>query len=272
MDAKHPRLRQTFREQLADSLRKPLPRLTRRRVFGRVRFPGKATAVVGMRRAGKTTFLHQLRQDGIEQGVPRQQLPYVSFEDERLADLDAADLDLLVSEYGRAFPDADDAAPVVWHFDEIQVVPGWERFLRRLLDAECTEVIVTGSSAALLSREVATALRGRGWRVLIHPFSFDEALRHQGRALPDDATVLTGRERTRLERALLDWLGTGGFPEAQGLDAPSRHQLLRDYVDVATTSSGTWKTASSCGSCGWNRRRNVSVWSIHARRIRSTRG
>ena len=233
MDAKHPRLRQAFREQLADALRKPLPKLTRRRVFGRVRFPGKATAVVGMRRAGKTTFLHQLRQERIEQRVPRQQLPYVSFEDERLADLDAADLDLLVSEYGRAFPDADDAEPVVWHFDEIQIVPGWERFVRRLLDAECTEVIVTGSSAALLSREVATALRGRGWRVLIHPFSFDEALRHQERALPDDATVLTGRERTRLERALLDWLGTGGFPEAQGLDAPSRHQLLRDYVDVA---------------------------------------
>ena len=138
MDAKHPRLRQAFREQLADSLRKPLPRLTRRGVFGRVRFPGKATAVVGMRRAGKTTFLHQLRQERIEQRVPRQQLPYVSFEDERLADLDAADLDLLVSEYGRAFPDADEAAPVVWHFDEIQIVPGWERFVRRLLDAERT--------------------------------------------------------------------------------------------------------------------------------------
>ena len=53
MDAKQPRLRQTFRDHLADSLRKPLPRLTRRRVFGRVRFPGRATAVVGMRRAGK---------------------------------------------------------------------------------------------------------------------------------------------------------------------------------------------------------------------------
>ena len=233
MDAKHPRLRRAFREQLADSLRKPLPRLTRRLVFGTVRFPSKATAVVGMRRAGKTTFLHQLRQERIEQGVPRQQLPYVSFEDERLADLEPADLDLLLSEYGREFPDVDDAAPATWHFDEIQVVPGWERFVRRLLDAERTEVIVTGSSAALLSREVATALRGRGWRVLIHPFSFDEALRHQGRALPDDATVLTGRERTRLERALLDWLGAGGFPEAQGLDPSSRHQLLRDYVDVA---------------------------------------
>ena len=103
MDAKHPRLRQAFREQLADSLRKPLSTLTPRRVFGRVRFPGKATAVVGMRRAGKTTFLHQLRQVRIEQGVPRQQLPYVSFEDERLADLEPADLDLLVSEYGTSW-------------------------------------------------------------------------------------------------------------------------------------------------------------------------
>ena len=233
MDAEHPRLRQTFRELLADSLRKPLPTLTPRNVFGSVRFSGKATAVVGMRRAGKTTFLHQLRQERIEQGVARQRLPYVSFEDERLADLDAADLDLLVSEHGRELPDVDDVAPVVWHFDEIQVVPGWERFVRRLLDAERTQVIVTGSSAALLSREVATALRGRGWQVLIHPFSFGEALRHRGRTLPDDATVLTARERTRLERALLDWLGTGGFPEAQGLDPSSRHQLLRDYVDVA---------------------------------------
>ena len=69
--------------------------------------------------------------------------------------------------------------------------------------------------------------------MLIHPFSFEEALRHQGRVLPDDPAVLTGRDRAHLERALLDWLEAGGFPEAQGLDASSRHQLLRDYVDVA---------------------------------------
>ena len=64
-------------------------------------------------------------------------------------------------------------------------------------------------------------------------FSFEEALRHQGRSRPADPAVLTGRERARIERALLDWLAAGGFPEAQGLDSASRHQLLRDYVDVA---------------------------------------
>ena len=228
-----PRLRQTFREQLANSLRNPLPEFTRRRVFGRVRLPGKVTAVVGMRRAGKTTFVHQLRREHIESGVASEQLPCVSFEDERFADLDVTHLDLLISEYEREFPDADGTATVIWHFDEIQVVPGWERFVRRLLDAERTEVLITGSSAALLSREIATALRGRAWQVLIHPFSFEEALRHQGRSCPADPTVVTGRERARLERALLDWLETGGFPEAQGLDPASRHQLLRDYVDVA---------------------------------------
>ena len=228
-----PRLRQTLREQLADSLRTPLPEFTRRRVFGRVRLPGKVTAVVGMRRAGKTTFVHQLRCEHIASGVARERLPCLSFEDERFADLDVTHLDLLISEYEREFPDADGTATVIWHFDEIQVVPGWERFVRRLLDAERTEVLITGSSAALLSREIATALRGRAWQVLIHPFSFEEALRHQGRSCPADPAVVTGRERAGLERALLDWLETGGFPEAQGLDPASRHQLLRDYVDVA---------------------------------------
>ena len=231
--AELPRLRRVFGEQLADSVRKPLPALTPRRVFGRVRFPGKVTVVTGMRRAGKTTFLHQLRGERLAEGTPRERLPYVSFEDERLADLDAPHLGLLLSEYDRRFPDADDGATVTWHFDEIQVVPGWERFVRRLLDTERTEVLITGSSAALLSREIATALRGRAWQVPMHPFGFEEALRHQGRGRPGDAAALTSRESARLERALLDWLEAGGFPEAQELDASSRHQLLRDYVDVA---------------------------------------
>ena len=225
------RLRRAFGEQLADSLQKPLPRLTPRRVFGKVRFPGKVTAILGMRRAGKTTYLHQLRRQRIEQGAARESLPYISFEDERLTDLDAAGLDLLLSEHARQLPDG--AGSVVWHFDEIQVVPGWERFVRRLLDTERAEVLITGSSSALLSREIATALRGRAWQVLIHPFSFEEALRHAGQSWPDDLARLSGRDRARLEQRFLEWLTTGGFPEAQGLDPSSRQQLLRDYVDVA---------------------------------------
>ena len=226
-------LKRILAEKLADSLQGPLPDLTPRRVHGQVHMRGKATAVVGMRRAGKTTFLHQQRLERLRAGVDRTHLPYVNFEDERLVNLEASQLGFLLDEYGRRFPGAMEQGPVTWCFDEIQVVPGWERFVRRLLDETVCEVFVTGSSAALLSREVATALRGRAWEVPLYPFSFEEALRHHGQRVPDRPEFPTATERAHLERAFMDWLTVGGFPEAQGLDQPQRRQLLSDYVDVA---------------------------------------
>ena len=131
------------------------------------------------------------------------------------------------------FPEPGRESSVTWHFDEIQLVGGWERFVRRLLETEGDDVIVTGSSAGLLSQEIATSLRGRGWRILLHPFSFEEALRHNGKELPLNGTGQTAHVRSRMESAYIDWINTGGFPEAQGLEGPSRRQLYRDYVDVA---------------------------------------
>ncbi len=227
-------LKEALSEKLAESLAGPVPEATPRRVHGATSLPGKATAIVGMRRAGKTIFLHQMRRERMARGTAREQLPYINFEDERLAELKAGQLGFLVEEYGRRFPPArDERGTVTWCFDEIQVVPGWERFVRRLLDGGNCEVVVTGSSAALLSREIATALRGRAWEVPLFPFSFAEALRHRGQPIPAQPAFTTGAERAHLERAFADWLTTGGFPEAQGLDDASRQQLLRDYVDVA---------------------------------------
>ncbi len=223
--------RQVLSEQLAGSLRVPPPDHTPRRVRGRLRFPGKATAVVGMRRAGKTTFLHQLRREFRVAGASATSTPFVSFEDERLSGLEGRHLDFLLDERQRLSTTESDTSSIMWCFDEIQLVAGWERFVRRLLDTEAVEVFVTGSSAALLSREIATALRGRAWQVLMHPFGFDEALRHRGLEPPRD--VPARGDRVRLEREFTGWLLAGGFPEAQELDTASRHQLLRDYVDVA---------------------------------------
>lgn len=224
-------LKDALTEKLAESMDIPLPAFTPRRVYGATLLPNKATAVVGMRRAGKTTFLHQLRGERLAQGKPRAQLPYVNFEDERLAGLEASQLGFLLDEYARRVPDTQGG--VLWCFDEIQVVPGWERFVRRLLDGGRDEVVVTGSSAALLSREIATALRGRAWEVPLYPFSFAEVLQHRDVAVPGDPGFLTAAARARIERAFLDWLVTGGFPEVQGLDAVARRRMLQDYVDVA---------------------------------------
>ena len=222
--------RQALADQLVESLRAGPAAFTPRRVYGRIWFPGKATAVVGMRRAGKTTFLHQLRQ-GSAVGPSTLHAPFVSFEDERLAGLQAEQLGFIVEEYGRLSGRAGGAP--LWCLDEIQLVVGWERFVRRLLDGGRASVVVSGSSAALLSREIATALRGRAWQVLMHPFGFAEALRHQGVDIPSRPGDPSRAERADIERAFLAWLVAGGFPEAQGLDVASRHQLLRDYVDVA---------------------------------------
>lgn len=233
MEAIPTTFRQVLAEQIAGSVQAPPPSHTPRRVHGLTRFPGKATAVVGMRRAGKTTFLHQLRQEFVATGADPSQAPCVSFEDERLTGLEGRHLDLLLDEHQRLSTTGSGASPIMWCFDEIQLAPGWERFVRRLLDTEAVQVFVTGSSAALLSREIATALRGRAWQVLMHPFGFDEALRHRGVEVPERTDVLLREERVRLEREFAAWLVAGGFPEAQGLDAEPRHRLLRDYVDVA---------------------------------------
>jgi len=225
--------REALADALAVSLDGSLPLGTDRRVAGPVRMPGKVTAVIGVRRCGKTTFVHQLRRERLAAGAPRDLLPYVNFEDERLAELKADRLGFLVDEFGRRVPDAAARGTVLWCFDEIQTVPGWERFVRRLLDQGGAEVVLTGSSAKLLSREIGTALRGRAWSVPLFPFSFAEALAHQGHEVPRDVRRIVPAERSRLEHEFLRWLEVGGFPEAQRLDAATRRQLLRDYVDVA---------------------------------------
>jgi predicted AAA+ superfamily ATPase len=220
-------------DKLAQSLSEPIPEFTPRRVHGPTTLPGKATALIGMRRAGKTTYLHQLRRERLERGIARERLVYVNFEDEQLAGLTADELRVLLEEYFRRFPAWRRQETVTWCLDEIQTVPGWERFVRRMLDSEAVEIFVSGSSAALLSREIATAMRGRAWEVLLHPFSFEEFLRHNGQAVPESPGFLAPAERSALERAMLDYLEAGGFPEVQGLEVATRRRVLRDYVDVA---------------------------------------
>ena len=231
-DVNHAALRARLAEKIADSVLAPLPQLTPRRVHGAVHLPGKATAVIGMRRAGKTTFLHQQRRERHARGIPLAHLPYLSFEDEQLGGIVAKDLGFVLDEYYRRFPALRGDKTVAFCLDEIQLVPGWERFVRRALDTEKVELFISGSSAALLSREIATAMRGRAWEVVIHPFGFEEYLRHHAHAIPTRPGFLSSKQRSALERAFLDYLIVGGFPEVQNLDTATRHRVLLDYVDV----------------------------------------
>jgi predicted AAA+ superfamily ATPase len=116
-------------------------------------------------------------------------------------------------------------------FDEIQNVPGWETFVRRLLDSEKVALILTGSSARLLSREIASSLRGRSLSTEILPFSFAESLRHAGIELPA-AWPPGAKARSLLEHRFDRYLEAGGFPEVQAISLDLRIRVLQEYVDV----------------------------------------
>ena len=223
-------MRDVIRQKLADAVCSELPVLTRRDVRLPA-VPGKTHAVIGMRRAGKTCFLHQLQRDRVDRGAARETKVYFNFDDERLAGMDASQLHLLLEEYFLRFPQHRDRQLVAFYLDEIQVVRGWEAFVRRVMDTESMDLVVSGSSAKLLSREVATALRGRAMEALVHPFSFREFLRHQGAEPDRDPTFLPKAQRSRVEKLFGEFLVRGGFPEAQGLAAEDRLPLLQGYVD-----------------------------------------
>ncbi len=137
--------------------------------------PGKALAFIGMRRVGKTFLCYQKIRDLHDSGVPRDQILYLNFEDDRLFGFQLLHFDMLLDVF---YADRPGKKNVRCHFffDEIQNVPEWERFVRRLMDTENASVFLTGSSAKMLSAELATSLRGRALAREIFPFSFSEFL------------------------------------------------------------------------------------------------
>jgi predicted AAA+ superfamily ATPase len=224
------RITEAIREKLADAAEMRFPQLTRREANGGT-VAGKARAVIGMRRAGKTCFLYQCLADRLAAGVDRERLVYFNFEDERLAGIEAADLGTLLDLYYRAHPTLRRAETVTWCLDEIQVVTGWEAFVRRILDAEKVEVFLSGSSARMLSREVATSMRGRAMETVITPFSFREFSAARGVPLP--ATHLSATTKSQLQSLFDDYVTVGGFPEATAMPTErERVELLQGYVET----------------------------------------
>ena len=100
---------------------------------------------------------------------------YLNFEDERLLPFSAQDFQLILETYYRKFP-VFKSQQCYLFLDEVQRIEGWENFVRRVLDTEQLSVCVTGSSSRLLSKEIATSLRGRSLTTEIFPFSFKEFL------------------------------------------------------------------------------------------------
>ena len=206
-----------------------LPELAARDAY----FPivrGKATVITGMRRTGKTSLCYQKMKELLAGGVSRDRILHLNFDDDRLMRFTAGDFQTILDVYYSEFPQNRDCL-CYFFLDEIQNVPGWEHFVRRLIDREKVQVVLTGSSSKLLSDEIATCMRGRSVRGVVYPFSFAEFLLADGvfETLP---TRLSDRDISLLRNALRRYFTIGGFPEVQSVDERTRYAILQEYIDL----------------------------------------
>lgn len=189
----------------------------------------KVVTLTGVRRSGKSSILLQAI-GKLRETVPSEQIVYLNFEDERL-DLSTQELDLIVQAYRELYPMLD-LAQCYFFFDEIQNIPQWELFVRRLDDSVSRHLFITGSNSKLLGSEIATALRGRTLRYEVFPLSFVEYLGFQG-IVPD---LHTSQSLALINRAFETFLTQGGFPEVALLDEDNAanigRKLLTEYFDV----------------------------------------
>lgn len=191
--------------------------------------PGKATVCIGVRRSGKSTFMFQLMKKLQDSGVARQNILYLNFFDDRLHRLQHDNLGVILEAYFSLYPEKKNAEKVYCFFDEIQVVPGWEPFVDRLMRMEKCEVYITGSSAQMLSREIATQMRGRALSWEMFPFSFREFLDYKG--IESDGPLST-KKRLTVQKAFEEYWETGGFPEVAGLDRMLRIKTHQEYFNA----------------------------------------
>jgi hypothetical protein len=225
-------MREVISRKILDSLTTPIPDFTKRDLYLPV-IKSKAVAIIGMRRSGKTTLMWQMLSQRALKGIPRNNLLYLNFEDERLDEMKTSDFQWILEEYFKFNPDNRGAPGVTFFLDEIQRISGWETFIRRMLDEEKIEIFLSGSSSKQLSREIATSMRGRSLESTLYPFSFREYLRHNGHEPVDSWEAMSKKTRTLLNSKLSEYLENGGFPEAQGITTRDREMLLNGYIDIA---------------------------------------
>ncbi len=156
---------------------------------------GMIKIITGVRRCGKSYLLFELfKQSLLEHGVNEEHIIQADLEDrhsKRLRNPDA-----LMDYIDGCMTDHEMYYILL---DEIQMVPEFEDVLNSYLKVKNADVYVTGSNSRMLSSDVITEFRGRGYEIRVHPLSFSEFL---------------GAEQYDNElSALQDYMIYGGMPQ-----------------------------------------------------------
>ncbi len=181
--------------------------------------------ISGVRRSGKSTLLLQFCESLIKKGTRKKDILIINLEDPRFRDLN---LELLNQVYEIYLTEL---APGKNHYvvlDEVQVIPGWEKFARFLYENKKVHVFVTGSSSKLLASEYSTTLAGRHVDIEIFPLSFVEFLGFKGTEIKNNLDAV--EQRHALKRGVKEFLEFGGFPKVTLLqNERDKNELLTSY-------------------------------------------
>lgn len=165
--------------------------------------------LTGIRRAGKSYTLYQDMLNKMSSGMAKvKDFLYIHFEDERIASIEASELGLILDAYWEMY---DQKHPYIY-LDEIQNITGWEKFARRLAESK-HHVMITGSNAKMLSKEITTTLGGSYIPRDIYPFSFEEYLQYYNVKL-DKNWEFNPEQRLTVIRHFNEYFYHGGFAES----------------------------------------------------------
>lgn len=188
--------------------------------------PKKITVVSGFRRVGKTYLTLELVKDLLKD-LSKEEVIYINFEDERIPERTNF-LTLLL-------PTIKQTSKKDLKFlflDEIQNIPKWSKWLRRIDDTEPVRIFVSGSSSKTSSKEIPTELRGRFLEVRVFPLSFEEFLRFKEKKFDLKAAEYSEDEKAKIIKMLNEYLEFGSLPEIVLAPEEKKREIAHSYYNT----------------------------------------
>lgn len=178
--------------------------------------------LVGVRRAGKSSILALIMK---RLNLKNEEVLYVNFEEPLFVnDYNIGLIEKIWNAYRTRINPG--KKPFLF-FDEMQLIPMWEKWTRKIRDLELAHVFVTGSSSDLLSKEYGTSLTGRHFSFSVYPLSFKEFLSFNYVKIAKNKFGIYDNN-LKIINLFYKYLRNGGFPE---IVLTNNLQLLKNYFD-----------------------------------------
>ena len=185
--------------------------------------PSKIIVITGFRRVGKTYLLFQLIKEFLQK-KDREEIVYINFEDERIPPKTEVLTTLLpvIKQTFQKFPE-------ILFLDEIQDIPNWSKWTRRIYDKEEIKIFIAGSSSKMSAKEIPTELRGRCLEIKVSPLSLKEFLKFKNMEIDFQRVRYSENQKARLVKALNEYLFYGGMPEVVLTNQEKKLEILQQY-------------------------------------------